>query len=163
MQKKTLLAEELVHIFDEHYALLLLFARQWNSSNAEDVVQTAFMRLIKYVYEKGRPENMVAWLFTAIRNEANNQKRNRNRRNHYEEEFAKERKVWFVPIETTTLEVQEMMDSLEQLPIELWEIVIMRIWGELSFDEIADSTQQPRTTVWRRYNEALDILRKSLF
>jgi len=48
------------------------------------------------------------------------------------------------------------------LPMEQREIVIPRIWGGLTFDEIAALTGDSRTTVHRRYGEALETLREKL-
>jgi RNA polymerase sigma-70 factor (ECF subfamily) len=48
------------------------------------------------------------------------------------------------------------------LPPEQREVVIARIWGGLTFDEIAALVRDSRTTVHRRYNEALATLRERL-
>jgi len=55
-----------------------------------------------------------------------------------------------------------LMKSLDALPMEQREVVIARIWGGLTFDEIAALTGDSRTTVFRRYGEALEVLREKL-
>ena len=61
--------EELVHT---RLADLVLFAKQWKHTTAEDIVQEAFLKLMK---QKVFPDNPIAWLYTVIRNISNNEVR----------------------------------------------------------------------------------------
>ncbi len=51
---------------------------------------------------------------------------------------------------------------LRELPEKLREIVVLRIWSQLSFEEIAEVTAMSKTSVFRTYAEALEHLRKRL-
>jgi len=39
---------------------------------------------------------------------------------------------------------------------------VLRIWNQLSFDEIAELTGTPKTSVFRMYSDALAELKKKL-
>jgi RNA polymerase sigma-70 factor (ECF subfamily) len=54
------------------------------------------------------------------------------------------------------------LEHLDALPPDQREVVVARIWGGLTFDEIAALVGEPRTTVYRRYGEALEVLREKL-
>jgi RNA polymerase sigma-70 factor (ECF subfamily) len=154
--------DELCRLIDAHSATLILFARQWNKSDAEDVVQEAFLRLVKRAQWEGKPENPLAWLFTTVRNEAIDRIRKTQRREMHERQAANEHPVWLETPPDAPMQAKELLESLDILPPEQREIVIARIWGSLTFDEIAALTNTARTTVYRRYNEALEILRTRL-
>ncbi|MDR2344550.1 MAG: hypothetical protein LBE18_00635, partial [Planctomycetaceae bacterium] len=59
----------IIQLLDENVRALTLFARQWDSvslgTNAEDIVQEAFLRLLK---ESTFPKSPKAWLFRVVRN-----------------------------------------------------------------------------------------------
>lgn len=159
---KQLSGEEYLNIVDRYYSVLVFFAQKWVHEKAEDVVQESFMKLIRHSELFGPPDNVSSWLFKVVRTTAIDWLRKSESQERLNKEFSQHKPNWFEDRPENRLEAQEVSEKLAQLPIELREIVEMRIWGTLSFDEIAESIQQSRTTVWRRYNEALEILRNKL-
>ena len=156
--KQTFLsAEELVGIVDKRYSALLLYARSWNVNAAEDLVQDAFVKLVE---QPKRPENPMAWLCKTIRNTAVSRHRKTERHRKHETEAARLKPDWFVP--NDTLPAKEAAEKLAELPSNQREIVVLRIWNQLSFDEIAELTAMPKTSVFRTYREALSELRRKL-
>jgi len=154
--------DDLCRLIDAHSATLILYAKQWNADDAEDVVQETFLRLVRRAQWEGKPENPAAWLFTAVRNEAIDRIRKAKRRQKHERQRAAERPVWLETPPDTSLRSEELLKFLDALPLEQREIVIARIWGGLTFDEIAVLIGDSRTTVHRRYGEALETLRQKL-
>src|SRR5208283_3188619 len=75
---------------------LVLFARQWKHDSAEDVVQEAFIRLMRLPEP---PQDPVAWLFAAVRNASNHHLRTEKRRKCRENTSLAEREPWFGPTE----------------------------------------------------------------
>ncbi len=151
-------AEELAGIVDARFAALVLYARTWNVDDAEDLVQNA---LLKLVDQAKRPENPVAWLCKTIRNEAISRHRKAQRRQKHETDAAREKPDWFVPGENV-LFAREAAEKLDELRPEQREIVVLRIWSQLSFEEIAELTAMPKTGVFRLYTESLAELRAKL-
>jgi RNA polymerase sigma-70 factor (ECF subfamily) len=154
--------DDLCRWIEKHGAALILYAKQWNADDAEDVVQETFLRLVRRAQWEGKPENPAAWLFTAVRNEAIDRLRKAKRRKRHEQRVAAERPIWLETPPDSSLRADELMQFLDTLPMEQREIVIARIWGGLTFDEIAALTGDSRTTVHRRYGEALKTLREKL-
>jgi RNA polymerase sigma-70 factor (ECF subfamily) len=158
MAKQSYLTpEELVGIVDQRYAALVLYARCWNPTAAEDLVQEAFLKLVE---QPKRPENPKAWLCKTIRNAAVSRHRQAERRQKHETEAARQKPDWFVP--SDSLLAKEAAEKLAELPNDLREIVVLRIWNLLSFDEIAELVGMPKTNVFRKYSEALQELRRKL-
>ena len=156
--KQTFLsAKELVGIVDQRFPALVLYARSLNAHAAEDLVQEAFIKLVE---QPKRPENPAAWLCKTIRNAAIGRHRKAERQRKHETEAARQKSDWFVPADS--LLAKEAAEKLDELPSEQKEIVVLRIWNQLSFDEIAELTGMPKTSVFRMYSEALKELKRKL-
>ena len=144
-----------------HADALVLYARQFfagrNLHAAEDVVQDAFHRLSRL---PNVPENLVGWLYTAVRNGAISAARSDKRRERREYFFAGTPvPPLFQPELGSPFDAEKIALSLEKLDREQREIVILHIWNDLSFSQIATLLGKSKTTVFRRYEEALGTLR----
>ncbi len=137
---------------------LLLFARQ-RTDAPEDAVQEAFLGLYR---TRIRPDDVVAWLFQATRNAAVDGSRSRTRRRSRENIVAESAPNWFEPSEGNRLDAELVTEKLCELPSELREVVVARLWGELSFEQIGKLTKMSHATAHRRYHEAIETLRRLL-
>jgi len=144
----------------EHGSRLLLCARQWTSSlsEAEDVLQEAFVRYWKN--QRHLPGNPNALIITSIRRAAIDQGRSRTRRvNRETESYELGDKVsFFEPGEGE--DHFDLEKALQTLPESQREVVVMKIWGQLTFDEIAEQLGISLNTAASRYRYALAALRK---
>ena len=135
---------------------LVLFAKQWKHSAAEDVVQEAFVKLMK---QKVFPDNPAAWLYTAVRNLCNNELRSQQRRKRRERN-VQESKGWFTISDSQKSEdFEPLIRALESLDLEYREIIVAKIWGGLTYEEIAAMTGLSRSNVHRKYQEGIKRLR----
>lgn len=146
----TLIAE----MFDRHGAALVLYASQWTTA-AEDCVQEAVLELAR---QRSRPDNPAAWLYRVVRNRALNTLRSAQRRQRREETAASEhwRRRQRAPDPQSSIELKEL---LGRLAADAREIVVLRVWGGLSWDEIADVVGGSRSGAQRHYVQALEQLR----
>jgi RNA polymerase sigma-70 factor (ECF subfamily) len=149
--------EQLAQIIDRHAAALTLFAAQWTAS-ADDCVQEALLKLVR---ERRCPENVLAWLYRVVRNQAISSLRAEQRRQKHESAAAFT-ETWFEVGAENGVDAKAVTEILRSLPKELREIVVARIWGGLSFEQIAEVVSASRSTVHRRYQEALETLRSRL-
>ena len=150
--------ELLAKLLDEHGPPLVLYARQWCNA-PEDVVQEAFLQLIR---QKKPPDRVVPWLYRVVRNRAISVSRSQSRRQRYESAAAYRAEPWFLPVEDDCLDAAAASRALEELPLELRETIVARLWGGLSFDEIAELTETSISTAHRRYQAGLAALRARL-
>ncbi|MGL4422207.1 MAG: RNA polymerase sigma factor, partial [Gemmataceae bacterium] len=151
--------EELAQLVDRHAAALVLYARQW-CATPEDVVQTAFLKLVR---QDVPPEKILPWLYRVTRNGAIDAGRAARRRKKYENQAAAEAPYWFIPTEDPTgLDARTAAAALAQLPIEIREIIVAHLWGGLTFEQIADTVGGSASTCYRRYALGLDLLRSHL-
>ena len=141
-------------MFEEHGAALVLFARQW-CSDPDDALQEALINLANLEDE---PRDCRAWLFTTVKRKAINQSRSEQRRFKYHAKAAEEKVSWFQPTPTSSLDPSDVERILSSLSALEREIVVARIWGELSFEQIANLVDRSLSVVFRHYQNALSKL-----
>ena len=137
-------------LLDERGPALQLYARQFCDA-PDDAVQEA---LVELVQQATPPERILPWLYTVVKRRALNLARSESRRVKHQQDAVR-RRDWFASPDTDRQEADQCQALLRRLPTLEREIVTARIWGELSFAEIAELVQQPLSTVHRRYRQAL--------
>jgi RNA polymerase sigma-70 factor (ECF subfamily) len=143
-------------LYRQHAPALRLYARQWGDSG-EDLVQEAFVRLAQ---QTPPPEHVLSWLYRVVRNEALTAHRSASRRRQREQR-ASAPEAWFAAADER-LDAGEATRRLAELPLELREIIVARLWGSLTFDEIAQLVGCSLPTAHRRYQTGLNQLRERL-
>ena len=156
MTENEVQIEELVHT---RLPDLVLFAKQWKHSAAEDVVQEAFVKLMN---QKVFPDNPAAWLYTAVRNLSNNEIRSQRRRIRREYDVQEIKGLFDVSDSEQKEELEQLILALESLDLEYREIIVAKIWGGLTYEEIAKMTGTSRSNVHRKYQEGIQILGKEI-
>ncbi len=136
-----------------HYLAVRLGSRD----SASDVLQTAFLRVVKSRRRFRGVENPVAYVFQIARNEA--------------VRWAKRRRGNICPLPVSDVfavagnECDKKEDSevvaaaLGRLAADDRELVELKVFSGLTFREIADVLAMPQGTVATRYRRALESLR----
>lgn len=146
--------------FDAYAASLSLYARQWvGASLADDVVHEVFVRAMGL---SSPPEDVRAFLYRCVRNEAIALSRSGARRRRREESVAVTKGAWFEKQPGDLIDAQDATRAIESLPHEQREVVVLRVWGELGFQQIADLTGSSVTTAFERYKQALGTMRRAM-
>ena len=142
-------------LWNEHVRGLILYARQWANREAEDVVQEAFLKLLT---TNPPPDAPKTWLYRVTRNAAID----RQRKSRWFRPPPLEN--WFenLPDKSQPFDGVELTQLLETLPEVQREIVIAKIWGGMTFAEIAELTQRPLSSVHSDYQSGIERLRKEL-
>ena len=151
--------DQLAELVDRYAAALVLYARQWCAC-PEDVVQTAFLKLVRL---RVPPDNLLPWLYRVVRNGAIDASRAARRRHKYESAAATAAPRWFAPSDDPTgLDARSAAEALAQLPTETREIIVAHLWGGLTFEQIAHAVGSSAATCYRRYAAGLETLRHHL-
>ena len=147
---------DLGRLYRDHAPALRLFARQWPGC-AEDVVQDAFVTLAR---QDPPPQQVLAWLCQVVRNGAVAAARSAGRRRR-RENAASAPEAWFA-VADDRLDAADAARALAELPLEQREVIVARLWGGLTFDEIAKLVGCSLPTAHRRYHAGLTELRTRL-
>lgn len=152
--------------FADYGPKLLLCARQWTRSlaDAEDVVQEAFVRYWRH--QRELPGDPQALLITSVRRAALDLARRNSRRTAREDRAdggLEETEAHFCPLpgegDERRLEIEA---ALHRLPAEQREVLVLKIWQELTFEQIGELLAISPNTAASRYRYALGALRKEL-
>ena len=147
--------------FSEVAPGLLLFARQWvhSAADAEDIVQEAFVKFWR------RNHNVAnrALLYAAVRSIAFDLIRRDTRRARREATFFAESE----PATEPSFELQDDTQSalaaaVDSLPRDQREVLILKIWNDLTFSEIAGTLGISQNTAASLYRYAMSNLKKAL-
>ncbi len=158
--------------FRDNGSRLLLFARGQTrgSADAEDVLQDAILRLWKS-YSKGEDSEPppLPLAYTAIRHAAVDQARRNTRRSKREQksEYVVDENAeaidWFGTAGLEEKErVEELQAAVKKLPDKFREVLTLKIWGDQTFAQIAETLDVPLNTAASRYRYALEALRKTV-
>jgi RNA polymerase sigma-70 factor, ECF subfamily len=164
--------KELTVDFSEYlnglYSYAVVLSR--NRTQAEDLVQETCLRALGAM-ERLRPDsNIKSWLFTILRNIWLNQLRQSRTAGEVVEldvdensanqavDTAKDPYAAYV----SKLERDQVRQAIEQLPLEFREILLLREYEELSYEEISSLLECPPGTVMSRLARARSKLRDLL-
>ena len=157
----------------ENGARLLLYARQQTRSeaDAEDVLQEALVQLVHAVDSgsfQGGAQQWLSYAYTAIRHQAMDKGRRAEVRKQYAEreqdgmQEGEADEPWLHCAEDDEYLRRRVEGLLKKLPREYAEVVVLKIWGEHTFQEIADITSTKLATITSRYRYAMQAMRKAL-
>ncbi len=149
------MSEDVRRLYEEHGRALLAYASALlrDPSAAEDVLLHVFLNLLKgRAAMNGHP---APYLFRAVRNTALNHIRGQSR----EVELG-ESAVWLESPDGSTETSIALQSALKSLPGEQREIVVLKVWGQLTFEEAADVIGISPNTAASRYRYGIEKLKE---
>jgi RNA polymerase sigma-70 factor (ECF subfamily) len=155
----TISQKQLAQWYEAHGTELMLYARQWSpDQQAEDIVQDAFIKLLK---QRKCPDNVRAWLFRVVRNDSISMLRRLQRRVAGRKSMRRET-LWFESRCDDLIDARLAQDVLQTLEPHLREIVMLRIWGQMTLKEISQVLNKSIPWIHHDYKMALEIIKKRL-
>jgi len=171
----------------EHGPALLLYARQWaaQQADAEDIFQEAFVRFWPHRAAVGDP---LAYLYSCVRHTAQDWQRRRRNRSAQQlgpperhpavarpevarsgpsflRPMVEAEPPWFEPVDAPLIQeemARQVQEAISALPEEQREVVVLKIWGGLSFSAIGQVMGTSPHTAASRYRYALKTLQAQL-
>lgn len=144
-------------LYDKHGpAILRYLYRLVGPRMAEDVLQDTFVQAVTYVERLDGVVSPKAWLFKVAKNMASN---------HLRKKSDQVDIVWGNLSQSSPQEdsrLKPMRRAIQTLPPHQREIVLLRWYDELSYEEIVQVLQIPLGTVRSRLHHALRKLRQQM-
>jgi RNA polymerase sigma-70 factor (ECF subfamily) len=144
-------------LYDRLAGNLVLYGRSLGLAHgeAEDVLQDTFGALLKL---KATPEKPEHYTLRAYRNRALNYRRNWWRRLRAEMEAAQ----WFEPGSMENPAEAAAMRHLAGLPVEQREVIVLKVWQRMTFEEIGQVMEVSPNTAAGRYRYGMEKLRRTM-
>lgn len=153
---------EIEALYRQHGPALLLFALAilGDRGRSQDVVHQVFLNLIA---KEGlsRAVDKKAYLFGCVRNAALNEGKRQGRTAPLNGDDL--HSAWFSPPDRDYVGEQNLRRALDALPADQREVIVLHIWGELTFAQISELLTISSNTVASRYRYALGKLREAMF
>ncbi len=151
--------QALAAIYDAYSAVVyhLLLARVADREHAEELLVDVFMALVGRGRGVAQIRDLRAYLLQVARNQAAQAHR---KRHHNSPDTA----IAAVPDEPVTEALDSIVvrEALAELPAEQAEMIVLRIWHELTFAEIGQTLDISPNTAASRYRYGLEKLRTIL-
>ena len=157
---------DLQRLYDEHakalFAFLLNFTR--DEQDTHDLLQEIFTRLVQRPALLRSARDVRAFLIRLAHNAAIDLMRRRGARQKYHEQFAGEEPSVFasVPNPDEAAFRDSLSRALAELPADQRAVVHLKLWENLTFEQIAEVLEIPQNTAASRYRYGLDKLRERL-
>jgi RNA polymerase sigma-70 factor, ECF subfamily len=157
---------ELERLYDDHaqalFAFLLNFTR--DPEDTRDLLQEVFVKLARQPSLLAAARDPRAFLIRLAHNAAIDLMRRRGARRRYQEQFSRECVSLFADAaDADTAAFQSQLSAaLGQVPEEQRAVLQLKLWGNLTFDQIAAALGIPANTAASRYRYGLDKLRSLL-
>jgi RNA polymerase sigma-70 factor (ECF subfamily) len=157
---------DIERLYDEHaqplYAFLLNLTR--DEADTRDLLQEIFIKLAREPQRLAGVRDERAFLIRLAHNAAIDLMRRHGTRERTKENFAAENLSLFAPASDPDEKFfrDELAGALGELPADQRAVVHLKLWGGLTFEEIAAALDIPPNTAASRYRYALDKLRGRL-
>lgn len=137
-----------------------------NEHDAQDRVQEAYLRAFQF-FDNFHGVNPRAWLLTIVRNSCYTlleQNRTRDLMTPFDEEIHTIEEDAPDPsaLVIKSSEMELLKQSLEQLPVEFREVIVLRELEDLSYRQVAEVINVPIGTVMSRLARARERLKRIL-
>jgi len=164
-EKRRFLGQILDEVFDGLYGYAMVLSR--DRTEAEDLVQETCVRAVKAVESLRPGSNAKSWLFTILRNIWLNQVRQQRAAPKIVELDVHENTLGMaveaskdpLALYVSKVERDQVREAIQKLPDEFREIIVLREYEELSYQEIATLLDCPAGTVMSRLGRARSKLR----
>jgi RNA polymerase sigma-70 factor (ECF subfamily) len=134
-----------------------------NRSEAEDLVQEAYLQAWKSFHRFELGTNCRAWLFKILFHVIHHHRRKWFNVSLFKEsdDFLEEVLIYEPPV-SQSLNDEEVLTAMEKIPQQYREVVLLADVEELAYKEIADALSIPVGTVMSRLSRGRKLLRKEL-
>ena len=136
-----------------------------NEHDAEDIVQEACLRALKYIRSRGEGDSR-AWLLRIVRNTFYDSRRHSSRESAEPFDTAVRNVASSAPGPETDLfremDVELLRNAIQDLPDEYREVIVLREMEGLQYENIAEIANIPMGTVMSRLSRARTRLQEML-
>ncbi len=151
-------------LFDLTAANLVRYAETISGrrEDAEDALQAAMIKLAQHPERLAHAEQPWAYFVKMVRNETLKLAESRRSRSRVVEmlrTWVSRPRFWTLPDDDWREQVEI---AVKRLPPEQAEVVVLKIWEEMTFAEIAEVLGESQNTAASRYRYALEKLQRTL-
>jgi len=140
-----------------------IYYKAWHQETAEDLTSQTFFKALNKI-KKFNPKkgSFSSWLYKIARNNISDHFRSLKPTTDIEDAWDLKDQTDILTDTDTRLKLEKLREGLSILSNEQREIVILRVWEDLSHKEIAEIMQKNESTVKVAYSRAVGKLKKEI-
>lgn len=152
-------------IYDEYIKKIygFIYSKTMHKEVAEDLTSATFLKAVEKIQSFNADTNFSAWLFTIARNSVidhfRTQKRNLDIDDFWDLDCGEDFAENFANQEI----LREVRNYLKKLRPEQRELVLMRVWGNMSFKEISAATGKSEGSLKMAFSRILGEMKQNDF
>lgn len=146
--------QELYNITYDHLKLVALSYLS-APSDLEDVLSEAYIKVYKYCASTDIVKDGYNWMCKIVQNLAYDYNRNRRITVPFE---STEKDSLSYEIDDVILQNSDLLQAIKTLPASNQELIYLRFWEDLTFDDIAIRTHQKKSTVYKKLKASLKVI-----
>ena len=161
-ERESKILEELMTYQEKVFLICLGFSR--NPADAEDLAQEVYLKALRNIDSLTDLSLVKFWLFRVTRNTCLDFGRKRKLRHHSSLEPEHEQLDSQTPESQVMAQEQlrSLKEAIRQLPKKQREVFIMKEYGDLSYQEIAETLKVNPGTVMSRLNRARQTIKNRI-
>ncbi len=161
-ERESKVLEELMTHQEKVFLICLGFSR--NPADAEDLAQEVYLKALRNIDSLTELPLVKFWLYRVTRNTCLDFSRKRKLRLHFPFEPEHEQPDSQTPESQIMAQeqLQSLKETIQQLPKKQREVFIMKEYGDLSYQEIAELLQINPGTVMSRLNRARQTVKNRI-
>jgi len=139
-----------------------------DKNRSADALHDTFLKIVAHKKDFRPPHKFSSWVYAIARNNAFNMLKRAARTKEIQ---ASDMNAYVEATDTAEnmlplLEDEEaklsVRNALDRLPLKYKEVLVMRFYHDLTYDEIAQALHTPKSTVKSRFDKALELLAKTV-
>jgi len=138
-----------------------IYFKTLNKEIAEDLSSQVFLKVLKHI-SKFKSDNFAAWLYTIARHTVVDHYRSDKNYKNIDDCWDLSDLTDLTSDADTHLQLEKVRQALKKLSAADRELIIMRLWSELSFKEIAFNLDKKEAAVKVAFGRALNRLRQEI-
>lgn len=154
-----------VNLYNRHKQSIHIFCLKMvaDPSGAEDIVQDVFFKLYERKDQIIKSDRLKSWLYAIARNECLSHLQKIKKFPHSRIDFQTEVPGYHSPADFEIAdEIRHLSDAIAGLSDDLREVLLLRLYDDLSYREISEIIHQKESVVKSRLFEARKKLHKQL-
>ena len=138
-----------------------IYYKTWSKETAEDLVSQVFLKALQNI-SKFKSDNFAAWLYTIARNVIIDYYRCTKETKNIEDCWDLASDDNLIDNAHNNLNLEKIKKAMKELSVSDRDLLIMRLWLDLPFKEIANNLEKSEAAAKVSFGRALSRLREKI-
>lgn len=158
-------SEAMAELYDSYAAAIykFIFYKTMHKETAEDLTSKVFFKVLEKISSfNSEKSSFRTWLYTVARNTVIDHYRTQKKNKNIEDVWDLSSKEEVDEIVENRLQLEKVQEALKDLKPEQREIVLLRIWQGMTYQEIAEAIGSTEGACKMKYTRAMKVVKDNI-